>query len=258
MRTYGWGKSPYPELAPTQRKDIMTQVGTNIQAENAGWTFEDIAVDFDDHVRNSVPLYDEGHELVCQLSDFFLHDSAAVIELGTSTGVLAEKFLKHNARRPGITYIGIDCVESMLEKARSRCAGDERAQFINDDLVTCSLDKSSMVISYYTMQFINPRHRQEVFDKVYEALEWGGAFVLFEKVRAPDARFQDIAAQLYIEFKINHLFNDEEILGKQRSLKGVLEPFSTQGNLDLLKRAGFVDMMTIMKDICFEGFLAIK
>jgi tRNA (cmo5U34)-methyltransferase len=49
-----------------------------------------------------------------------------------------------------------------------------------------------------------------------------------------------------------------EVLGKQRSLKGVLEPFSTQGNIDLLKRAGFVDIMTIMKSICFEGFLAIK
>ncbi|MEK7298654.1 MAG: methyltransferase, partial [Candidatus Margulisiibacteriota bacterium] len=41
-------------------------------------------------------------------------------------------------------------------------------------------------------------------------------------------------------------------------LKGVLEPFSTQGNLDLLKRAGFVDVTSVMKYICFEGFLAIK
>jgi len=77
-------------------------------------------------------------------------------------------------------------------------------------------------------------------------------------VRAPDARFQDIMAQLYIEFKLDQNFNEIEILGKQRSLKGVQEPFSTQGNLDLMKRAGFTDMMTIMKSICFEGFLAIK
>ena len=42
------------------------------------------------------------------------------------------------------------------------------------------------------------------------------------------------------------------------NLKGVLEPFSTQGNLDLFKRAGFVDITTISKYICFEGFLLIK
>ena len=45
---------------------------------------------------------------------------------------------------------------------------------------------------------------------------------------------------------------------KSRSLKGVMEPFSTQGNLDMLKRAGFQDVMTIQKYVCFEGFLAIK
>ena len=236
----------------------MTQVDKNIQAENAGWTFENISDNFDEHVRKSVPLYDEGHDLVCKLSDFFLPDSGTVVELGTSTGALAGKFLRHNERRTDLSYIGIDRVDSMLERARERCGKDGRALFINDDVVTCPLPKSNMIISYYTMQFIHPRWRQTVFDKVYEALEWGGAFVLFEKVRAPDARFQDIAGQLYIEFKLDQAFDEIEILGKQRSLKGVLEPFSTQGNLDLMKRAGFVDMMTIMKSICFEGFLAIK
>jgi len=89
-------------------------------------------------------------------------------------------------------------------------------------------------------------------------LNWGGAFILFEKVRAPDARFQDIATSLYTDFKIDQGYNDEEILSKTRSLKGVMEPFSTQGNIDLLGRAGFVDVMTVSKYICFEGFLAIK
>lgn len=236
----------------------MPLVDKKITAENAGWAFEGIAGEFDEHVRKSVPLYNEGHSLVCKLSDFFLPSEATVTELGTSTGVLAEKFLHHNKRRDDIRYIGIDRVESMLERARARCAGDERACFINEDLVTCDLEKSSMIISYCTLQFIHPRSRQDVFDKVYGALEWGGAFFLFEKVRGPDARFQDIAIQLYHEFKLDQGFDEAEILSKQRSLKGVLEPFSTQGWIDLLRRAGFVDMMAIMKYVCFEGFLAIK
>ena len=236
----------------------MPQVDRNIHSENAGWTFEDIADQFDEHVRKSVPLYDEGHNLVCKRSDFFLPPDASVIELGTSTGALAERFLRHHRRRNDIRYEGIDCVESMLERARARCADDDRACFINEDIVTCELKKSTMIISYYTLQFIHPRSRQDVLKKVYEALDWGGAFVLFEKVRGPDARFQDICAQLYEEFKLDQGFDEVEILNKQRSLKGVLEPFSTQGNLDLLRRAAFVDVMTIMKSICFEGFLAIK
>jgi tRNA (cmo5U34)-methyltransferase len=81
---------------------------------------------------------------------------------------------------------------------------------------------------------------------------------LFEKVRGADARFQDMMTAIYTDFKLDQGYNPDEIISKSRSLKGVLEPFSTQGNLDLLKRAGFVDVMTIMKWVCFEGFLAIK
>jgi len=108
------------------------------------------------------------------------------------------------------------------------------------------------------MQFIPPRDRQQLFDRIYEALNWGGAFIMFEKVRAPDARFQDIATGLYNEFKLSQGFDEKEIVGKTRSLKGILEPFSTEGNFALFRRAGFEDVTTISKYICFEGFLAIK
>ena len=65
----------------------MAKVGQEIDAKNAGWTFEGIAGQFDEHVRLSVPLYDEGHELACRLGDFFMPPGATVVELGTSTGV---------------------------------------------------------------------------------------------------------------------------------------------------------------------------
>ena len=53
-------------------------------------------------------------------------------------------------------------------------------------------------------------------------------------------------------------FNETEIIHKSRSLKGILEPFSTQANFDMMRRAGFEDCMTVAKNLCFEGFLAIK
>lgn len=86
----------------------------------------------------------------------------------------------------------------------------------------------------------------------------GGAFFLIEKVRGSDARFQDILNQVYIEYKLSKGYSSTEIINKGRSLKGILEPFSTKGNVDLLKRAGFKDIITIFKYACFEGFLAIK
>ena len=131
-------------------------------------------------------------------------------------------------------------------------------EFHCEDILTCEFDRPDMIVAYYTIQFIEERHRQALFDRIYQALNWGGALILFEKVGAPDSRFQDMMSCLYREFKQRSGFSSEEILNKEVSLKGVLKPFSTAGNLGLLERAGFVDVMTIMKYVSFEGFLAIK
>ena len=49
-----------------------------------------------------------------------------------------------------------------------------------------------------------------------------------------------------------------EIMSKTLSLKGVMEPFSSEANLEFMKRAGFKDIIPIQKYLCFEGWLAIK
>ncbi len=63
------------------------------------------------------------------------------------------------------------------------------------------------------MQFVPPRDRQALFDKIYAGAELGRrAFIMFEKVQAPDARFQDIMTTLYNDFKLRQGFSPEEIL----------------------------------------------
>ena len=81
---------------------------------------------------------------------------------------------------------------------------------------------------------------------------------MFEKTRGADARFQDILTTLYTDYKLRQGYTPDDIVSKTSSLKGVLEPFSTKGNIDMLQRAGFNDINIIQKYICFEGFLAIK
>ena len=74
-------------------------VGDGIAAANAGWTFSnEVARTFSSHVSKSVPLYAEGHDLICTLSDFFVQDSSVCYELGSSTGVL-ERQARAAARR---------------------------------------------------------------------------------------------------------------------------------------------------------------
>lgn len=236
-------------------------VGEDLDVGNANWRFRGQVVErFDQHVAKSVPLYRQGHELICQLSDYFVKDGSTCYELGCSTGELTLKLAEHNKHRENVRFVSVDVEPEMIELARKKARerGIKNAFFEVEDVFLLEMEPTDLVVSYYTIQFVRPSVRQEVFDKIYKSLQWGGALLLFEKVRANDARFQDIVTGLYTDFKLEQGYTPEEIVGKSRSLKGVLEPFSTQGNLDLLTRAGFVDILTVMKYLCFEGFLAIK
>jgi tRNA (cmo5U34)-methyltransferase len=235
------------------------KVGQDIEVKRADWSFDGKVADtFVSHVRQSVPYYDDGHDLVCYLSDYFCHADSVCYELGVSTGQLLRKLAEHHAHKPTARWVGIDPVEPMVKKARDYCAGFGNIEIEVADALTYDFEKSDLIISYYCVQFIHPRQRQDLINRIYESLNWGGAFILFEKVRGPDARFQDIFVSLYNDFKARNGFSAEEILNKSASIKGVLEPFSTEGNLGLLRRAGFTDITTVMKYLCFEGFLAIK
>ena len=235
----------------------MSNVGDSIVADNANWNFEgDVANNFESHVRKSVPLYDKGHELLLEASDYFVKRDSICYELGCSTGLLSYK-LSERFKKTNATFIGLDQVENMINFANNKY-NNKNLKYECADVIEYEYLKSDLVSSYYLLQFIRPSERQLLIDKVYDSLNWGGAFICFEKVRGPDARFQDIFTGLYNEYKIGAGFSFEEILSKSRSLKGVLEPFSNKGNIDMFNRSGFKDIVSIFKYICFEGFLCIK
>ncbi len=239
----------------------MTKVGDGLPADRANWKFNGEIVDsFDDHISKSVPLYEEGHDLICDMSDFFIKPDSLCYEVGCSTGTLTLKLAMHNQKKPEARFIGIDIEKDMIKKASGKATKIKglNVSFIADDVIELEMDNADLIVCYYTVQFINTSVRQKLIDKLYSKLNWGGALLLFEKVRGADARFQDILSALYSDYKIRQGYSADEIIAKSRSLKGVLEPFSTQGNLDMLERAGFVDINTVQKYLCFEGFLAIK
>ena len=239
----------------------MTKVGDGLPADRANWKFNGEVVDlFDDHISRSVPLYEEGHDLICDMSDFFIKPDSLCYEVGCSTGTLTLKLAIHNQKKPEARFIGIDIEKDMIKKASGKATKIKglNVSFIADDVIELEMDNADLIVCYYTIQFINTSVRQKLIDKLYSKLNWGGALLLFEKVHGADARFQDILSALYSDDKIRQGYSADEIIAKSRSLKGVLEPFSTQGNLDMLKRAGFVDINTVQKYLCFEGFLAIK
>lgn len=235
------------------------KVDKKILKKNSNWNFRgNVFKYFDKHINKSIPLYKESQQLYLNLSDFFIQDKARIIDLGSSTGTFLEQlYARHNKNQKKLKFIGVDNTSEMINFCKRKYKS-KKILFQKKDVLKVNLSNTCIISSFYTIQFISPKKRQILINKIYKSLNWGGAFFFIEKVRGSDARFQDILTQIYNEFKLTQGFSSEEIIGKSRSLKGVMEPFSTLGNIQMLKRSGFKDIMTIFKYGSFEGFLAIK
>lgn len=219
------------------------------------WKFdENIAPIFDDHVSKSVPFYKEIHELINEISGWFIREETNVYDIGSSTGTLLRN-LKHTYNKK-VNYIGIDNSKEMVEISNisSKDIKIELADVTND----FTFYNSSLITAILTMQFINEEKRQNVIDNIYKGLNKGGAFIIVEKVLGNNAKFNEIWSDLYHDLKLKNGLSKNHIFDKSRSIRGVMNPISVEGNIKMLKDAGFNEIDTFFKWNNFIGILAIK
>ena len=233
-------------------------VGDNIRKGISNWNFKGkVALNFDKHIKKSVPLYELNHKIGLKVSDFFITNDSKVLDLGCSTGSFIKKLsTRHISKK--VKLIGIDNEKEMIRFAKKKNLNLKNAKFLVQDIRNMKYKNFNFITSFYTIQFLKPHERQLVINKVYDALNFGGAFLFFEKTRASNARFQEMLNLLYNDFKFEQGFKTEEIFNKSLSLKGVLDPFSSVNNLKMIKTAGFSESLTIARFLGFEGILAIK
>ena len=237
-------------------KQRKFNVGKNLSVSK-NWKFTaDVSRQFDVHVNQSIPEYKEMQNYIASLSQFFIKDNCNIYDIGCSTGFFLDELYKKNVKKK-INCYGVDNTKSMISFCKKKRSKKIKFYY-NDYLKLKNKYKFDLITAFYTLSFIPTSQRQIFLNKVYKHLNWGGAFILFEKIRAPDARFQDLYSLIYQDFKLSKGLSEQEIVNKSRSLKGIMEPFSDKGNLNLLKGAGFKDVAGIFQWICFKGYLLIK
>ena len=238
----------------------MPDVGDIIKAENARWHFSKVDSEkFSKHIERSIPGYHEGHRLIEELSDFFIKKNSKIYDLGCSTGNLTHKIAARHADQK-VKVIGVERERSLLQAARLNVENspEPNLEYRKEDIIELELEPANLVIAYYTLQFLSLKNRKNILKRIWRCLNPGGAFLLFEKVREPNSRLQELTMLLYNDFKLRNGYSGDEIIAKSRSLKGVLEPLSSRENLRFLKDSGFRETGRIFKRLCFEGFIAIK
>jgi tRNA (cmo5U34)-methyltransferase len=242
-------------------KNKKIKVGSNIKASGiGGFSFKGSTVKyFEEHIIKSIPFFKESHQLISKLSTFFITNKSIVYDLGCSTGMVSRAIVDLNYNKD-FKILSLDSSKDMIgaAKKKNNKIYNNKIKYVHCDVLKKKFKKSDLIISNYFIQFIHPKKRQLVFNKIYKSLNYGAGFIFFEKTRGPDARFQDIFTQLYNEYKADEGFTEKEILNKSKSIRGFLEPFTEKENFNFLIRAGFKDYVTIFKYYSFQGFLAIK
>ena len=136
------------------------------------WDFKkDVAKNFYNHINKLVYSYiKEGHELILKLSDF-LKEGSICYDIGCSTSDLLISLTKYTNKKR-VKFIGFDIEKDMIKVSKQNIKKSklQNISVFNKDISRVKLLKSDLIISYYTIQFINPKKRQEVINKIYRSL----------------------------------------------------------------------------------------
>lgn len=240
------------------KDEMCKHVGDGICSQEGGWRFDgDVPARFDSHVAKSIPGYMAGHDIVIQAARPHLAKGGLCYELGCSTGTLTSK-LAGCVSGKNIQIVGLDQISGMLEIARAKCAEYSNVFFEQADILTYPFLASRVIVSYYTIQFIPVIKRRPLIATIYDALESGGIFLVFEKICFADPVVQRRVTEEYYAFKKKQGFTEEEILSKAEALKGILKPQTEAQNAAMLRNAGFSSVDTIFSELCWQGYLAQK
>ena len=202
---------------------------------------------FDSHIHNSIKGYDLLDYLILNICSFFIKGNTPVIDLGCTTGRLIDKINKTYK----VDCIGYDIIDNQFIK--SNC------KLIKQDITKESFNilKSNLIISVFTLQFIDINKRLNLLKKVYSSLNINGAFIFCEKEICNDGIIQEVFTFSNYTNK-KKVFTEKEILDKEYDLRKIMNSLNANQNLELLKKAGFKKIEPFFQSLNFKGYLCRK
>jgi tRNA (cmo5U34)-methyltransferase len=211
--------------------------------DTGGWEFNAAVVDqFPEHVRASVPFYEQIQGLVAEVSDWYLPSGGVLADLGASTGVTVGQVLRRHPDRV-ITAHLYDQQPLMLERAQKSLAtviGTRRAwyhcQRIQEPLAHTDAD---LTVCLFTLQFLPLADRVEALRLARQAAAGTGVLLVAEKIRPTDSRWAEIANDVSHDYKSVHGIADSAIRAKARALRGVLIPYPEYTLRNVITEAGW-------------------
>lgn len=214
---------------------------------------------FPDMIERSVP----GYRQLLELTPLIVRRSAVshsvVYDLGCSVGA-ATLTARRAIKAPGVKIIAIDNSPQMTARCQQIVDDDNSSvpvEVVTADLCDYPIQGASVVMMYFTLQFIEPARRNLVINRIASGLLPGGVLLLAEKLRFPSAE-QAWMDQQHHGFKRAQGYSDLEIARKRQALDNVLISDDRDTHRQRLLSAGFAQVFDWFQCLNFACFAAVK
>jgi|TARA_B100000809_G_scaffold262271_1_gene312884 tRNA (cmo5U34)-methyltransferase len=240
------------------KKDSIFKVGN---FNDLTFTFnEEVTEVFEDMIDRSVPGYTSSLRLIENLSRKYFIEGTHCYDLGCSLGASSMSLIKAMGKREGKIF-AIDNSPAMIAACEQEYADlikTGKVKFIKQDVNEAQIDKASVVVINFVLQFLNSKDRDGLLKKVFLGMKQGALLILSEKIHFDNKFRNQTIDNLHHQFKSNNGYSKMEISRKRDALEGVLITDLETLHLKRLESIGFKKVRKVMTNLNFMTLVAEK
>ena len=221
---------------------------------------ENVAKVFPDMISRSVPGYDLIIMMLESITRQYLQEDSNCYDLGCSLGASTLSMM-HGIDKKDCKIYAIDNSYPMIKKCKSYLDLYHTPAEINlicSDIQDVKIRNASIVVMNFTLQFIEPKYRTEIIQKIYDGLNPGGILILSEKISFVENTKHNLNDELHLNFKRQQGYSNLEVSQKRSSLDNVLIRENLQIHEDRILKIGFSTFEMWFRCFNFVSLLAVK
>lgn len=233
----------------------------NPLAQVSQFAFDQKVVDvFPDMIKRSVPGYATIINMTGNLAERYAQTGSQCYDLGCSLGA-ATLAMRHSIKAAECKIIGVDNSAAMIQRCAQVIAADSgeiQVDLIEAQIQDVSIEKASVVVLNFTLQFIPVDERLAVLRRIWNGLLPNGVLILSEKLAFEDQTHQELMIELHHNFKRANGYSDLEIAQKRTAIENYLIPETLATHRQRLRDAGFHSVDIWFQCFNFASLIAIK
>jgi tRNA (cmo5U34)-methyltransferase len=215
---------------------------------------------FDDMIQRSVPGYATVIAMTKVIAAQYAASGSNCYDLGCSLGA-STLAMRHGIATDNCRITAVDNSPAMVEKCRIIIDADPAevpVEVIQSDILDVNIENASVAVMNFVLQFLSPKRRDEMIQKIFDGMNPGGVLVLSEKIAYPDTDEENFQIAMHHNFKKLHGYSHMEVSQKRKSLENVLIPDTLQTHKKRLTAAGFKKSYVWFKCFNFVSLAAFK